>query len=352
MNGGGSLLLLLKELYSITCGIIVGSTAVEDWPHLHITTEESWTLKMIISIIMDVVLPIFVMIGLGALMHRAFQLNLYTLAKINFFYITPAVVFLSMYESEMSAELLAMVTLFYALYVLLLYLISSVVSRRRKYTPGMKAAFSNSLILDNSGNYGLPINQLAFKGDPLATSIQALIMTFQSLVTFTYGVISVQKAKSGGTLKAALIGFLKMPVPYALVMGLIFHIFHWPLPVFISKPLGYMADSMVAIALLTLGAQIIKYPLRLDRIDIYISVLLRLLAGPAIGLLLIMLLDLKGIPAQALLISSGMPTGVNSTILAEEYNNEPDFASQTVLLSTLLNVITITALISLARFIA
>ncbi|MEF2967632.1 AEC family transporter [Paenibacillus sp. M1] len=306
---------------------------------------------MIAQILLDVVLPIFVLIGLGALMQRAFRLDLYTLAKINFYYITPAVVFLSMYEAEMSAELLGNVTLFYVLYVILLYAVSAIVSRSRKFSPGMKAAFTNSLILDNSGNYGLPINQLAFKGDPLASSLQALIMTFQSLVTFTYGVMSVQRAKSGGTLKAAFIGFLKMPVPYALVLGLLFHFLRLPLPEFLSKPLGYVSDSMVSIALLTLGAQIVKYPLRLDRADVYISVVLRLLAGPAIGVLLVFLLGLKGIPAQALLIASGMPTGVNSTILAEEYDNEPDFASQTVLISTLLNIITITALISLAKYV-
>jgi predicted permease len=47
-----------------------------------------------------------------------------------------------------------------------------------------------------------------------------------------------------------------------------------------------------------------------------------------------------------------MPVGVNSSILAEEYQNEPDFAAQTVLISTILNVITITGLITLAKFIA
>ncbi|CAM4466092.1 MAG: AEC family transporter [Paenibacillus macerans] len=306
---------------------------------------------MIGDIILEVVLPIFVLIGLGCLMQRAFRLDLYTLSKINFYFITPAVVFLSMYQSQMSAELLGSVTGFYVLYVLLLWGISMLVSRTLKFSRGLRAAFTNSLILDNSGNYGLPINQLAFKGDPLAASVQALVMTFQSLVTFTYGVMSVQRAKSGGTLKAALIGFLKMPVPYALVLGMALHVLNLPLPYFVSKPMGYIADSMVAVALLTLGAQIVKYPLRLDRFDVYVSVALRLLIGPAIGFGLILLLGLKGVPAQALLLASGMPTGVNSTILAEEYDNEPDFASQTVLISTLLNIVTMTALISLAKYV-
>lgn len=304
---------------------------------------------MFISILLDIVLPILVLIGFGVIMQRAFQMDLYTLAKINFYYITPATVFMSMYRSEISPQLLGMVALFYALYIGILYLISLVLTRSLGYSRGMKAAFTNSLILDNCGNYGLPINELAFKGDPLASSIQALIMSFQSLLTFTYGTISVQSAKSEGFGKQAIIGFLKMPVPYCLVLGLALHTLKVPLPIFISKPLDYMNQSMVAIALLTLGAQIIKYPLQLKRIDVYLSSLIRLLIAPIIGFCLILLLGLKGIPAQALLIASGMPTGVNTSILAEEYKNEPDFAAQTVLISTILNIVTITALISLAK---
>lgn len=56
----------------------------------------------------------------------------------------------------------------------------------------------------------------------MAGSVQALIMSFQSLLTFTYGVISIQGAKTEGLYKQAIIGFLKMPVPYALVIGIVF----------------------------------------------------------------------------------------------------------------------------------
>ncbi|WP_138495759.1 AEC family transporter [Paenibacillus pinistramenti] len=307
---------------------------------------------MVADILLQVVLPIFVLIGIGSIMQYIFRLDLYTLTKINFYFITPAAVFISMYESEMSPSLLGSVALFYSLYVLILYLAGSLVSRQRKFSRGMKAAFVNSLILDNSGNYGLPVNNLAFRGDPMAGSVQALIMAFQSLLTFTYGVISIQGAKSNGLYREAIKGFLKMPVPYALVLGLIWHLLDLPVPDFIYQPLLYGDKSMVAVALLTLGAQIVKYPLRLERIDVYLSVGLRLLFAPAVGFLLILLLDLKGIPAQALLIASGMPVGVNTSILAEEYQNEPDFAAQTILVSTILNVITITGLISLSDYVA
>ncbi|WIV19973.1 AEC family transporter [Paenibacillus polygoni] len=304
---------------------------------------------MILDILLEVVLPVFVLIGVGSLMQRVFELDLYTLAKINFYFITPAAVFMSMYLSEMSGELLGTIALFYAMYSLILYLIGCIVAKSFKFNKGMKAAFNNSIMLDNAGNYGMPISALVFKGDPLAASIQAFIMSMQSLLTFTYGVLSIQGAQLKGNYRSLVIGFLKMPVPYALLLGILWNALGAPLPTFLSMPLTYAQQSMVAVALLTLGAQIVKYPLRLGRVTVYVSMFIRLLIAPVIGVTLVYLLGLEGMTAQALIIASGMPTGVNASILAEEYRNEPDFAAQTVLISTLFNVITLIGLIALAR---
>ncbi|MEF3355933.1 AEC family transporter [Paenibacillus sp. GYB006] len=304
---------------------------------------------MILDILLEVVLPVFVLIGVGSLMQRVFELDLYTLAKINFYFITPAAVFMSMYLSEMSGELLGTIALFYAMYSLILYLIGCIVAKSFKFNKGMKAAFNNSIMLDNAGNYGMPISALVFKGDPLAASIQAFIMSMQSLLTFTYGVLSIQGAQLKGNYRSLVVGFLKMPVPYALLLGILWNALDAPLPTFLSMPLTYAQQSMVAVALLTLGAQIVKYPLRLGRITVYVSMFIRLLIAPVIGITLVYLLGLEGMTAQALIIASGMPTGVNASILAEEYRNEPDFAAQTVLISTLFNVVTLIGLIAIAR---
>ena len=60
------------------------------WRHTHsqtITKLYSWKEddnSMIADILLEVVLPIFVLIGFGIIMQYAFKLDLYTLAKINF----------------------------------------------------------------------------------------------------------------------------------------------------------------------------------------------------------------------------------------------------------------------------
>ncbi|MET3211945.1 UNVERIFIED_CONTAM: putative permease [Paenibacillus sp. PvR008] len=121
-------------------------------------------------------------------------------------------------------------------------------------------------------------------------------MTFQSFVTFTYGTFVVQNGKANT--QKNLINFLKMTVSYALVLGLLINLLHNPLPNVLAEPLNYIRQSMVAVALLTLGAQIVQYPFRLRRTAVYISMVLRLIAGPAVSFLLVFLLGLKGIPAQ------------------------------------------------------
>ncbi len=51
----------------------------------------------------------------------------------------------------------------------------------------------------------------------------------------------------------------------------------------------------------------------------------------------------------ALIVSSAVPTSLSSVLLAVEFDNEKDFASQSVLVSTALSIVTVTAVIYLLR---
>jgi hypothetical protein len=47
---------------------------------------------------------------------------------------------------------------------------------------GRRLAFGNSLMFFNSGNYGLPLVDLAFRGDPVAVTGQLMIILIQNIV--------------------------------------------------------------------------------------------------------------------------------------------------------------------------
>ncbi|HEU5141155.1 MAG TPA: AEC family transporter [Bacillales bacterium] len=295
----------------------------------------------------DVILPVFILIALGFLMQRKFRLDLYTLAKVNLYFLVPGLIFVKLYETHFSLSLFAQVLVFFVIYSVILYLISQVVSRMFRFGRGMKTAFSNSVIFYNSGNYGIPVNDLVFRHDPFALSIQVLILAFQDILMFSYGIFSLETI-NGGKLKAIL-GYFKMPVFYALVLGIGLNLMEVPIPSFLWVPANYVSDAAIAAALLTLGAQVAQLRFEFGLFQVYLSVGIRLILGPLLALAIILVWGMESVMAQALLISSAMPTAVNSAIIAQEYKNKPDFAAQTVLFSTILSAITVSIVIYLAR---
>ena len=302
----------------------------------------------LVIILKDIILPIFVIMSIGFWMQKKFGLNVQTLARLNIYFLVPGFIFVKLYSTQISFNLFGSILLFFILYVVVLYSISHFIGKMIHMEKGEKTTFSNSVLFFNSGNYGVPVNDLVFKSDPLAMSIQVIILTLQNVFLFSYGIFSLQSIKVG-KLKAAL-GYFKMPVLYAMLAGVILNVFNVPIASFIWVPANYIADAMIGLALFTLGAQVAQIKFSLGFFSVYYSLVLRLIVGPIIALGIILLFKVDGIVAQALLIGSAMPTSVNSAVIAQEYNNHPDLAAQIVLFSTLISAFTVSMVIYLARY--
>ncbi len=299
-------------------------------------------------ILKDILLPIFVIMFIGFWMQKKFELNVQTLARLNIYYLVPAFIFVKLYSTEISMRLFGNILMFFILYVVILYIISHFIGKMLRLGKGEKTTFSNSVMFFNSGNYGVPVNDLVFRSDPFAMSIQVIMLTLQNIFLFSYGIFSLQSVRVG-KLQAAL-GYFKMPVLYAMLSGILLNYFEIAVPSFIWTPANYIAEAMIALALFTLGAQVAQIKFTSTLSTLYYSLALRLAVGPLIALAIIYIFNVDGIVAQALLIGSAMPTSVNSAVIAQEYDNHPDLAAQIVLFSTLLSAITVSIVIYMARF--
>ncbi|UOQ48500.1 AEC family transporter [Gracilibacillus caseinilyticus] len=295
----------------------------------------------------DVILPIFILLAIGFTLHLKFQLDLATLAKLNIYFVVPAFIFVRLYEATFSFDLFLHVFVFFVLLVVILYAIAIVVAKVMAIKGGKRTTFANSVMFFNSGNYGVPVNDLVFRGDPFAMSIQVIVLTLQNIFLFSYGIFSLRAAKDGKW-KAAL-GYFKMPVLYAMLAGVALNAWNVPIPDPVWVSANYIADSMVALALMTLGAQVARFKFKKGLYSVYASMSIRLIGGPVVAFLIILLFRLDGVIAQALLIASAMPTSVNSAVIAEEYKSHPDLAAQTVLFSTIASMVTVTIVIYVAN---
>ncbi|GAE91882.1 membrane protein [Gracilibacillus boraciitolerans JCM 21714] len=295
----------------------------------------------------DIILPIFILMAIGYFLYKRFTLDLATLAKLNIYFLVPGFIFVKLYEATFGLKLFLYVLTFFLLLVFLLYILALITAYIMKIRGGKKTTFANSVMFFNSGNYGVPVNDLVFRGDPFAMSIQVIVLTLQNIFLFSYGIFSLRAAKEGRW-KAAL-GYFKMPVLYAMLSGVLLNAWNVPIPEPIWIPANYIADAMIAIALMTLGAQVAKMKFKKGLYTVYASVVLRLIGGPILALCIIVIFQLEDIMAQALFIASAMPTSVNSAVIAEEYKSHPDLAAQTVLFSTVASMLTVTIVVYIAK---
>lgn len=302
-----------------------------------------------VYILLNNVVPLGLLIGLGIVLQRAFQLDIKTLSKLNFYLFSPAIMFLMLYESELSFQVMFQVLLFFFVYFFALFGLTEIVIRLRRYRGGMRSAMRNSVIFYNSANYAIPLNQLVFVGDPFTLSIQIIIMMMQNLIPNTYGIYSVNAHQK--QLKDTIRTILSMPAIYVIPIALIMRGLHIPVPHPIYISIDYIAKGFIATALVTLGVQLGSMKWRIKLSDVAISNVLRLCVGPLLGFAVVWALGFHGDMAKALVLSCAVPTSLSSVLLAVEFDNEPEFASQAVFSSTVFSIFTVTFVIYLLQFI-
>jgi predicted permease len=299
------------------------------------------------SIFLNVIIPILILLVIGAGLQRKFAFNLRAISNLITYCLMPAAVFINLYESEIEVQVLFEIIGYLLTFSLLLIVVTALLSKFLKLNKGESAIFKNSITLINSGNYGIPVSQLVFHSNPLGISIQIIVMVFQNILTYTYGLYNLISATKSGL--EILKSLLKMPIIHAMILGSLLNGLQVPIPKFIWVPISHLADAFLAIALILLGAQLaqIQFKTIINR-TILVSSIGRLLIGPAVSLLLIYLFGLDGVVAQSLFIASSFPTSRNSSTLALEYDVYPDLAAQTVLFTTVLSAITVTFIVYLS----
>jgi malate permease and related proteins len=297
-------------------------------------------------IFLKVIAPLLLLLGVGVILQRKFSLHLGTLSKLLTYCFLPVNGFINMYQSSMPIAVFGQIILFLLIFTMFSISFTEITSRLLKLDRGIAATYKNSVVLMNSGNYGIPVSQLVFQSNPLGVSIQLIVMVFQNLLTFTYGLYNMVSVKSQGN--AILKELIRLPMIYAIILGVLCAALHVKIPNLLWNPIQSIADAFLAVALITLGAQVAQIKLVKPHMVLYVSTASRLLIGPSAALGIIFLLGLDGTVAQSLFIASSFPTSRNSSIFALEYNNNPDLAAQTVLVTTIISSITVTFVVYVA----
>lgn len=301
----------------------------------------------LLAIFRDNLLPVFLLMGLGYGLQRRFGLDMKTLSRVNIYVFVPALACWALSQAKLALVDLVRVFAFVMAIELAMYLIARIWARARGYSVGMSSAFACALMFYNSGNYGYPLIALLYGAKSAAVGLQAIVLATQNLSSYSLGQVIIRGPQMG--VKKALIEYFKMPFAYAILIGLLLQQTPLKLPGFAMHTIELAAGGLVPIALLTLGAQLALVRWNRGMRSVATAATMRLVGGPVVAYALLKLFGVHGWMAEMLLISSAVPTAVNTTIMAIEFENEPEFAAQAVFVSTLLSSVTVAVVIFVAR---
>lgn len=314
-------------------------------------------MSSILLIAWNVIAPIFLMMGVGWGVQKWIGLDVRSLTKLNFWVFVPALLFVQIVESKIKPRDIGLCALHFAIVFATMGLLSWQAARLIGAGSRLQRALTASVLFYNSGNYGIPAAQLAFAASPqqaaFAVGVQSIVIMFQNISNFTIGLALHAGGREGGSWKSTARSILGLPMVYTLAAAWLWRALHaatgWSLPSPLDASLHFLAQGMVPVALVTLGAQM--GTLKSHRIDvpIVLALFLRLILAPMLSWGVVWALGIKGLLAPSLVVSVSFPTAVNSALLALEFDNEPEFAAATVFYSTLLSAITVSLVIYAAR---
>lgn len=312
-----------------------------------------------------IVFPVLILVGLGFMLQRVFGMDMKTLVRLNFYVVVPAVIYVKVSTTQLTGGDVFAIMGFHLLCMACWAVLTLIVAQLRGIPKDQRRAMVMASIFCNSGNFGLPVQEMAFRsrgyGDQ-AVAMQVFVMLTQNVTTFTLGIFL---AAGSITRKAAMQNLrhvLRFPPLYALGAALLTISISKHLPQQtaeqwmhalspIWQALNYMASGFVVVALVSTGAQLALVKFGHKQYPVKWTLFLRLIIGPAVGLLLIYLLgwEGRGMYAQVLLIGCASPVSVNCVLMCIEFDNHPDYIAQSVFYSTFLSPITVTSTILLAQ---
>ena len=296
-----------------------------------------------LSIFVNVVLPVFLVAGLGFIFEKRFRPSIAPFNQLTLFILMPALVFQSLLTVDFSSEEPLRISAFVILLAVVMLAIALVIARIAKLDRPTASAFMLTAAFPNLGNYGLPVVVLAFGHEGLVFG--TLLLAVQSVYSLTLAVVIA--SSSNANLTTSLREVLKQSVLYASIAGLILNFAHVTLPPFVMSAIALPAQASIPVMLMVLGMNLATTS-RLEQPGLVsVAVATRLVLGPLVGWLLVEALGLGGVARGVAIVGSAMPTGVFTILTATQFNARPRFVSNVVVASTVLSILTVTAVLAI-----
>lgn len=288
-------------------------------------------------------LPLVLLIAAGALARHALKVEAKPLARLTLYLLSPALIFNSLYHSNLTGPQLAKLSFGTVLLIVTLSWVLTGLCHVLRCPLQLVGALQLGAVFMNVGNYSLPIVATVCGSEGLERG--AVIMVVHQMLMFTLAVYFAARGTLGA--KAALGKVVQMPTAYAALLALILRFSRLPLPQWLAQTVALLCQTSIPIFLLLLGIQLADMFFSHRWLLLSMGACFKLGLAPLVANLLARLLHFDSLSHQVFVLAAASPTAVVTTMLAVEFDAEPELVSSLTLVTTLFSLFTIPFIIKL-----
>jgi hypothetical protein len=302
-----------------------------------------------LGLLLDVILPVFLVIGLGYFLARRGGLSEKAVDALMDFSQgigIPCLLFRQLAHLDLKASYsIGLIAAFYIGAFLcfgLAFLIAWKVLKRpadESITTGFAAMFSNTLLL------GLAITERAY--GPQALTGNFAIIALHSPLFYGFGITVMELARHHGQGLSALTlsrkvlrAIFTQPLVVGITLGLLVNLSGLPLPAVIDAATDMLGKAALPTALFGLGGVLFRYKIEGDRAVVALIVGLALFVHPVVTYTLGQMFHLDVASLRSAVVTAAMPPGANAYMFAHMYAVGRRANASAVLFGTAVSILT------------
>lgn len=297
------------------------------------------------------VLILLILIILGFFLAKVKILNepgIKCITDVVLLFVTPCVIIQSFIRPFDNEALRGVVFSFFAAAGVHLVFIGLAVLLFRSRDEARRRVLRFGVIFTNCGYMSLPLQQ-AILGDDGVLYGASFVAIF-NLIVWSYGITEM----SGDIKFISPKKLLLNPGIIGLAVGLAVFLFSITPPEVIKAPIGYLASLNTPLPMIIIGYHLAQSDIRKAFKDraCMAAIALRLILMPAIVLFLLYLIGLRGSLLTAMVIAASAPTAAITTMFSAKFGRATELSVNMVSISTVLSVITIPVIVTVAQLVA
>lgn len=304
--------------------------------------------------ILTIVLPVFLVIGLGSLLRRLKLIDagfLFQTNRLVFYVALPLLLFYKIGTADFFVSFNATLAVICCLVIALGFALSYSYAAFRGYEPAARGAFSQGAFRGNLAYMGLAIVFNAYGEEGLTRA--GILMGFMVPVLNFFAILALLLPQRGiGESRTSTFWLRHLalnPLIIACLIGIIWSFLRLPIPIIVERSLNIATGMTLPLALLAIGGSFSLEKLRGDLVKAFFASLFKIFWMPLLAFGLLRVSGVRGLDLAIGVLMTGAPAATANYIMAHQLKGDAELSGSIVMMSTLLSALSYSVILYLLR---